>query len=69
MSTHQKKKLRRNDAPKVGAVVTAPPILIASTHTVDYTCAYCDTVLMHAEDGQVHSLIIHCTRCGYNATQ
>lgn len=49
--------------------VSAPPVLIASTHTVDYVCGKCSTVLMHAEIGQVHNLIIHCTICGsYNST-
>jgi len=29
----------------------------------------CGTVLMHAEDDQVHGLFIHCIRCGAcNAT-
>jgi hypothetical protein len=27
-------------------------------------------VLLHAEDGQVHGLLIHCTTCGaYNSTE
>jgi DNA-directed RNA polymerase subunit RPC12/RpoP len=48
--------------------VSAPPALIASTHTVDYVCGKCSTVLMH-EIGQVDNLIIHCTTCGsYNST-
>jgi len=50
-------------------VVSAPPVLIASTHTIDYVCGKCGTVLMHAEIGQVHNLTIHCTACGsYNST-
>ena len=57
-------------APGIGAVVSAPPVLIASTHTIDYTCGHCDAVLMHAEDGQVHNLVIHCVACGsYNTTE
>jgi predicted RNA-binding Zn-ribbon protein involved in translation (DUF1610 family) len=49
--------------------VSAPPLLIASTHTTDYTCSRCGTVLMHAEQGQVHNLLIHCVPCGaYNET-
>ena len=49
--------------------VDAPPILIASTHTTDYCCGSCGTVLMHADTGQVHELVIHCTECGsYNST-
>jgi hypothetical protein len=43
---------------------------VASTHTVDYACENCDTVLLHAEDGQVHNLVIQCNQCGsYNMTE
>jgi len=49
--------------------IDAPPILIASTHTTDYCCGSCGAVLMHADTGQVHDLLIHCTACGsYNST-
>jgi predicted RNA-binding Zn-ribbon protein involved in translation (DUF1610 family) len=49
--------------------VGAPPVLSASSHTVDYTCGTCDAVLMRAEQGQVHNLFIRCTECGaFNAT-
>ena len=49
--------------------IDAPPILIASTHTTDYCCGSCGVVLMHADTGQVHDLLIHCTACGsYNST-
>jgi predicted RNA-binding Zn-ribbon protein involved in translation (DUF1610 family) len=52
-----------------GHYVSAPPILLASTHTIDFTCGACGTILMHADHGQVHSLVIHCRSCGaYNAT-
>jgi len=52
-----------------GHYVSAPPILIASTHTIDYTCGSCGTVLMHADRDQVHSLVIHFISCGaYNST-
>jgi hypothetical protein len=61
--------LRLVDHPRTGAVVTAPPTLIASTHTVDYCCGHCSMVLMHAERGQVHNLVIKCSACGsYNST-
>jgi DNA-directed RNA polymerase subunit RPC12/RpoP len=50
-------------------IINAPPVLIASTNTVDYVCGDCGAVLMHAEQGQVHNLVIHCTGCGsYNST-
>jgi DNA-directed RNA polymerase subunit RPC12/RpoP len=69
MSEHKKKPLRIVTAPASGHVLNAPPILVASTRTTDYTCGHCGTVLMHAEDGQVHGLLIRCTECGsYNTT-
>ena len=61
MSERKKKALKIVVAPRVGAILEAPPALIASTHTVDYTCGYCGGVLIHAEEGQVHGLIIRCT--------
>jgi hypothetical protein len=71
MSEQQRPKLGLKvvDAPKFGAVVTAPPILTFSTHTIDYCCGHCSTVLMRAERDQVHNLLIKCTTCGtYNST-
>ncbi len=56
-------------APAVGVVLAAPPVLMASEHSVDYTCGRCDTVLLHADEGQVHGILIHCANCGsYNST-
>jgi DNA-directed RNA polymerase subunit RPC12/RpoP len=55
--------------PWTQCIISAPPILVASTNTVDYTCAYCGAILMHAEVGQVHNLVIYCTECGsFNST-
>ena len=54
---HPKVSLKLVDYPRTGSVVTAPPILTASTHTVDYCCAHCSTVLMHAELGHVGKVI------------
>ena len=70
MTERRKVSLRTIWTPPAGIpVVSAPPILIASTHTIDYTCEKCGTVLLHADDEQVHSLKIHCTNCGsYNST-
>ena len=70
MTERRKVRLRTIWKPPAGIpVVIAPPILIASTHTVDYTCEKCGTVLLHADDGQVHNLKILCTNCGsYNST-
>ena len=56
--------------PDPGPVVEAPPVLTASTPTVDYSCGTCGTVLLHANHGQVRNLQIHCTACGaYNVTE
>ena len=56
-------------APKTGIVLDSPPVLIASEHSVDFTCGQCDTILLHAEENQIHGILIRCTECGsYNAT-
>jgi transcription elongation factor Elf1 len=61
--------LRFVSTPGLRHTVSAPPLLIASTHTTDYTCCACGAVLMHAEENQVHNLLIHCSVCGsYNET-
>jgi DNA-directed RNA polymerase subunit RPC12/RpoP len=50
-------------------VLKAPPVFVASEHSVDYTCGRCGTTLLHAEEGQVRGLAIECTECGsYNRT-
>jgi predicted RNA-binding Zn-ribbon protein involved in translation (DUF1610 family) len=56
-------------APAIGVVLDAPPVLIASEHSVDYTCGHCGTVLLHAEEGQVRGVLLRCANCGsYNST-
>jgi hypothetical protein len=61
--------LKLINAPGVAHVISAPPVLIASFHTIDYACGRCGTVLLHADDNQVHNLVIHCTNCAaYNST-
>ena len=56
-------------APAIGVVLQAPPVLVASEHSVDYTCGRCAAVLLHADEDQVHGVLIHCTKCGsYNST-
>ena len=68
--TYQALRLEVITAPATGHVLDAPPVLRASDHSVDYTCGRCDTVLLHAEVGQVHGLLIRCAVCGsYNATE
>jgi hypothetical protein len=53
----------------IDAVPSAPPALEDRTPTVDCVCGSCGAVLMHADENQVHSLIIQCTVCdAYNST-
>ena len=69
MSDRQKKSLRVVQPPSTGHVMSAPPTLIASIHTVDFSCGRCGAILLHAEEHQVHGMLIRCTECGsYNAT-
>jgi hypothetical protein len=69
MSNRKRQNLIVVKMPQRRRAVNAPPVLIASAHTVDYCCGSCGTVLMHAEAEQVHNLLIHCTECdSYNAT-
>jgi DNA-directed RNA polymerase subunit RPC12/RpoP len=68
--TNPKISLKVVIAPAIGLVLHAPPMLVASDHSVDYTCGRCGTVLLHAEENQVHGILIHCTNCGsYNSTE
>jgi hypothetical protein len=55
MSPHRKISLKVISAPATGPVVSAPPVLKASDHTIDYACGNCGAVLLHAEDGQTQS--------------
>jgi hypothetical protein len=66
---HPRFALKLVPTPCARHIVSAPPVLVASTNTTDYICGHCDAVLMHAEHGQVRNLIIHCAGCGsYNST-
>jgi predicted RNA-binding Zn-ribbon protein involved in translation (DUF1610 family) len=67
---NQRVQLSLMEAPKMGHhVVSAPPVLSASSHTIDYVCGKCGVVLLHAERGQVHNVTIKCIECGsYNST-
>jgi hypothetical protein len=56
-------------APAVGIILKAPPVLKASEHSVDFICGFCATVLLHADEGQVHGILIQCANCSsYNST-
>ena len=66
---HPRVELNLVPTPRTQHAVSAPPVLVASTNTVDYVCGKCGTVLLHAEERQVHNLVIHCMECGsYNST-
>ena len=67
--TSRKIALQVVTAPAVGVVLKAPPVLMATEHSVDYTCGRCATILMHADEDQVHGILIRCTNCGsYSST-
>jgi predicted RNA-binding Zn-ribbon protein involved in translation (DUF1610 family) len=67
--TTRKISLKLVTAPTKGIALKAPPVLKASDHSVDYTCGKCGVVLLHAEENQVHGILIQCTSCGsYNST-
>jgi predicted RNA-binding Zn-ribbon protein involved in translation (DUF1610 family) len=65
----RKISLKVISAPGTGPVLDAPPILREIDQSVDYTCGQCGTILLHAEENRVHSVVIHCANCGsYNST-
>jgi hypothetical protein len=67
--TSRKVALQVVIAPAIGVVLEAPPVLMASEHSVDHTSGRCATILLHADEGQVHGGLIRCTNCGsYNST-
>jgi predicted RNA-binding Zn-ribbon protein involved in translation (DUF1610 family) len=68
-SPRQRKGLRVVVRPAGGTNTKAPPVLDASSGAIDYTCGRCGTVLMRANEGQVHGVVIECLECGtFNAT-
>jgi DNA-directed RNA polymerase subunit RPC12/RpoP len=63
------RRLRIVEARGIENAVNAPPVLMASSHTIDFLCGNCGAILLHAEDDQVHGLFIRCTQCeSLNAT-
>jgi predicted RNA-binding Zn-ribbon protein involved in translation (DUF1610 family) len=62
-------RLKIVTGPWQNGLVSAPPILNASSHATDFVCGNCGVVLLRADEGQVHNLAILCTACGsYNST-
>lgn len=67
--TTRKISLKIIAAPTTGLVLDAPPILKEIDQSVDYICGQCGTILLHAEENRVHSIVIHCgNRGAYNST-
>ena len=65
----QRIPLRVIPEPASGPVIRSPPTWEASRNSVDFTCGHCGSVLLRADEGQVHNLQIHCRACGnYNTT-
>ena len=64
MTTYKIISLRIVTAPATGIVLDAPPVLVASDHSVDYACGRCSTISLHAEEDQVRGFLIRCTKCG-----
>jgi DNA-directed RNA polymerase subunit RPC12/RpoP len=61
-------KLRVVPPPSIGYVTSAPPAITVSAETNQYLCGQCSTLLVIADDDQVHGLIVRCRECGrYNA--
>jgi predicted RNA-binding Zn-ribbon protein involved in translation (DUF1610 family) len=64
------RRLRILKDPGNGPIIHAPPVIAYESHTIDFLCGACGTVLMHAHHNQpLHHALIHCTECGaINAT-
>jgi hypothetical protein len=63
-------KLKVIPPPSTGYVVSAPPAIIVSEHSNYYTCGQCGTVLVVADDNQIHGIIVRCRECGrYNQVE
>jgi hypothetical protein len=66
--SNRRSRLKLVTAPSTGHVVSAPPAIELVSNTIYYTCGLCETVLLKADPGQVHGVLIHCLECGsYNA--
>jgi hypothetical protein len=52
LAQHAKVSLKVVDPPR--RVLEAPPTLVASSHTIDFTRGGCGVVLLQAEHRQVH---------------
>ncbi len=61
-------KLKVIAAPATGNAIPAPPPITVSANTNHYLCGSCGTLLVIADAGQLHGLVVQCRECGhYNA--
>jgi hypothetical protein len=61
-------KLKIVRAPATGYAIQAPPSITVSANTNYYLCGHCGTLLVIADVGQLHGLVVQCRECGhYNA--
>jgi hypothetical protein len=52
------RKLRVMEATGIERTVDTPPVLVATPYIIDFLRGNCGTVLLHADDDQVHYLFI-----------
>jgi DNA-directed RNA polymerase subunit RPC12/RpoP len=63
-------KLRVIPPPGIGYATSAPPPLIVTPNANRYVCGQCGTLLVVADDDEVHGLIVRCRECGrYNQVE
>jgi DNA-directed RNA polymerase subunit RPC12/RpoP len=60
-------KLKVVAAPATGCAIQAPPPITVSVsaNTNHYLCGSCGTLLVIADNGQVHGLVVQCRECGH----
>ena len=68
--TPRKIPLKVVTAPAIGVVLEAPPVLVASEHSVDYVCAVAPPFYCMPTRDKLMGSLIHCAKCGsYNLTE
>jgi hypothetical protein len=56
-------RLRTGEHRSTGHVIHAPPVIELSSNTTHYLCGQCETLLLLADPGQVHGILIQCKEC------
>jgi DNA-directed RNA polymerase subunit RPC12/RpoP len=63
-------KLRVIPRPSIGYVTSAPPPITVTPNANQYLCGECGTLLVIADDDEIHGLIVRCRECGrYNQVE